>query len=53
MPLPQQQLTFVPVQLRRQPTLPCPFNDLRTIPSWRSGVGVTLDDALVLKRATD
>ena len=28
MPLPQQQLAFVPVQLCREPTLPCPFRDL-------------------------
>jgi hypothetical protein len=26
LPSPQQQLAFVPVQLRREPALPCPFN---------------------------
>src|SRR5262245_42305543 len=31
LPLPQQQLAFVPVQLSRQQALPCPFNDLRRI----------------------
>jgi hypothetical protein len=29
MTLPQQQLTFVPVQLCLQPALPCPLNDLQ------------------------
>ena len=28
LPLPQQQLAFVPVELRVQPALTCPFNDL-------------------------
>ena len=27
-PLPQQQFAFLPVQLRCQPALPCPFDDL-------------------------
>src|SRR6516162_3974968 len=31
MPLPQQQLTFVPVQFSREPALPCPFDDLQSI----------------------
>ena len=29
--LPQQQLAFVPVELRREPALPCPFHDLQSI----------------------
>src|SRR6516162_3232408 len=31
LPLTQQQLAFVPVELRRQPALPCPFDDLQGI----------------------
>jgi hypothetical protein len=31
MPLPQQQLAFVPIQLRCEPALPCPFDDLQRI----------------------
>src|SRR5215472_6130535 len=31
MPLPQQQLPFVPVQLCRQPALPSPFDDLQCL----------------------
>ena len=30
MPLPQEQLAFVPVQLRHKQTFPCPFNDLQS-----------------------
>src|SRR5262249_9745010 len=30
-PLPQQQLALVPVQLRLEPTLPCPFDDLQSL----------------------
>ena len=29
MPLPQQQLALMPVQLRYEPALPCPFDDLQ------------------------
>src|SRR5271155_3460529 len=31
MSLPQQQPAFMPVELRRRPALPCPFNDLQGI----------------------
>ncbi len=31
LPLPLQQLAFVPVQLRCEPALPCPFDDLKGI----------------------
>src|ERR1700721_1057545 len=31
MPLPQQQLAFVPVQLRCEPTLSCPFDHLQSL----------------------
>jgi len=31
MPLPQQQLAFVPVQLRLEPAFPCSFDDLQRI----------------------
>jgi hypothetical protein len=31
MPLPQQQLAFVPVELRCEPAFPCPFDDLQGI----------------------
>jgi hypothetical protein len=29
--MPQQQLAFLPVQLGRQPTLSCPFDDLESL----------------------
>ena len=31
MPLPQQQLAFVPIQLRCEPAFACPFDDLQCI----------------------
>jgi hypothetical protein len=38
MPLPQQQLAFVPVQLRREPALPCSFTDLQSIVQQRQAL---------------
>jgi hypothetical protein len=31
MPLPQQRLAFVPIELGREPAQPCPFDDLQSI----------------------